>query len=89
MINVIVDQNLLRLGDGLLNGMKLLRQIQARSLLLDHPNDMAKMSFGSPQPPDDFRVRQVDMAVRVSHAACYPLGEDTAICPKSAWSIAL
>ena len=36
MVDVIVDQFALGVGDGVFNGMKLLREIEARLTCLDH-----------------------------------------------------
>jgi len=68
VINVIVDQGFLCLTDGLLDGLQLLRQVQARPLLLDHRNDMTKMPLGTAEPPNDLRVGLVNVAAWFSHA---------------------
>ncbi len=63
MIDVIMDQGLLRLADGLLYSVKLLCEIKAGPLLFNHLDHVAKMSLGAAQPGDDFRVRLMDVAV--------------------------
>ncbi len=56
MIDMVVDQRSLRLADGLFDGMKLLGEVEARSMFIKHLDDSAKMAFGPLQPFDDIRV---------------------------------
>jgi len=56
VIDVIVNQRLFCLTNGLLDGMELLRQVDARPTLFDHVDDAPQVSRGSPQPLDDLRV---------------------------------
>ena len=53
MIDMIVDKRALRAGDGVLDRLKLLREIDAGSLLLDHPDDAAQMAGRTVQPLDE------------------------------------
>ena len=66
MIDMIVDKRALRAGDGVLDRLKLLREIDAGSLLLDHPDDAAQMAGRTVQPLDDGRVTGVSI---VRHTA--------------------
>lgn len=63
MIKVIVNQRPFGFADGLLNPMKLLRNIMTGFVILDHLNDAFKIPAGSPEPLDDFRMALVDMIV--------------------------
>src|SRR5260221_4679685 len=56
MVDVIVDQRLLGIGDRLLDGVELLREIEAAALRLDHRDDLAQMALGAFQPIADGRV---------------------------------
>ena len=53
MVDVILNQGALCLGDGLLDGMELLCDVGAGPLRLDHPNHTQKMPVGTFQPLDD------------------------------------
>src|SRR5262249_11923955 len=53
MIDVIVDQGLFCLADGLLDGVQLLRHVETGARLLDHRDDAPQMPFGPLQPLDD------------------------------------
>src|SRR5258708_39377189 len=53
MVDMIVDQRLLGVGDRLLDGVELLDEIEAAALGLDHRDDLAQMPFGPLQPVDD------------------------------------
>jgi hypothetical protein len=48
MIDVVVDERSLCFADGLLDGMQLLRKIEARPPLIKHRNHPAKMTLGPP-----------------------------------------
>ena len=61
MVEVILNQCLLGLGDSLLDGMELLGDVEARPPALDHLDDAAKMTIGALQPLDDLRVGLVSL----------------------------
>ena len=61
MIDVIVDQGLFRLADRLLNGLELLRQIEAGAAVREHFNHLVKVPFGALQTLDDTGMSFVDM----------------------------
>ena len=48
-IEMVLDQCLLRLADGLFDGMKLLREIEPGAARRDHVNDAPEVSFGASQ----------------------------------------
>ena len=56
MVDVIVDQFALGVGDGILNGMKLLREVEAWLTDLDHADKCAQVSFRAFQTLDDGRM---------------------------------
>src|SRR5437879_4832332 len=56
VVDVIVDQRLLGIGDRLLDGVELLHEIEATALRLDHRNDLAQMALGAFQPVDNSGV---------------------------------
>ena len=66
MIDVVVDQGSLSLADSLLDRMKLLGKIEARSPFLKHRNHAAEMALGPFQPFDN--VGMGFMNVIVCHA---------------------
>jgi hypothetical protein len=53
MIDVIVDERLLGFPDGPFHGMKLLGNVKAGPRLLDHRDNAAKVSLGSPESLHD------------------------------------
>jgi len=59
VFDVVVDQHLLGLRNGLLDRIQLLGNVEARPLRLDHLDDAAQVTFGAPQALDDFRVDRV------------------------------
>jgi len=61
MVDVIMNQSLFRLADRLLNGLELLRQIEAWAAVREHFNHLVKVPFGALQTLDDTRVSFVDM----------------------------
>ncbi len=61
MVDVVVDQCALRLADGLLDGMKLLSQIQARPAFVEHVDDTTEVTLGAPEPPDDIGMSFVNV----------------------------
>lgn len=61
MIDMIVDERALRAGDGILDRLKLLRDIDTGSSLLDHPDDAAEVSIGAIEPLHDRRMAGVRM----------------------------
>lgn len=63
MIDVIVDQRLLRLADGFLDGMKLLRQVEAGAAVQEHLDHLVKVTFCALQTLEDSGVRYVNMIV--------------------------
>ncbi len=69
MIDMIVDQRFFRTRDGLLDGMKLLRDIDAGSARLNHIDNAAQMAAGPVEPLDDRRMAAVRM---IGHFNCYP-----------------
>ena len=63
---MIVDERALGAGDGVLDRLELLREVDAWAFLLDHPNDATKMTGSAVQALDDGRVTGVSI---VRHAA--------------------
>jgi len=74
MINVIMDQLPFCFPNGLLDGVKLLGNVETRTLRLDHLDDAAEVALCAPQTLDDFWMRLVNLGV--SHAYTYPPGGD-------------
>lgn len=56
VVNVIVDEDSLRIGDSCFDRMELLGEVQARLFRLDHPDDRRQMPLGSFEPLEDVRV---------------------------------
>ena len=56
VIDMIVDQRALGAGDCTFDGLELLRDVDAGSLLLDHPYDAAQMTRRSVEALDDRRM---------------------------------
>lgn len=44
MINMVVDERALGAGDGVLDGLELLRNIDTRTLVLDHADDASQVA---------------------------------------------
>jgi len=61
VVDVIMDQRLLRLSDRLLHGVELLREIEAGTAVGEHLDHLVKMAFGAFQAFDDFRMAGVRM----------------------------
>lgn len=59
VVDVVVDQGLLRRRDRLLDGVKLLGEINAGPLVLHHLDDGPHMPLGAFQAFDDFRMRRM------------------------------
>ena len=70
VIDVIMNQRLFGLPDGLLNGMELLSQVEARSALLNHRDDAPEMPLRASQPLHDLGVAVVK--VSIVHRISYP-----------------
>jgi hypothetical protein len=66
MVEVIADQRFLRLGDGFFDRMELLREVEARSLSLNHHDDGMKMCLSPLEPLDDIGMG----SVRAHGASC-------------------
>ncbi len=58
---MVVDERALGARDGTLDGLELLRNIDARSLFLDHADDAAQMTGSAVEPLDDCRVAGVSL----------------------------
>jgi len=56
MVDMVVDQHLLGLADGLFDGVELLGEIETVPALLEHGEDAPKVSFSSFQALDDIRM---------------------------------
>jgi len=63
VIDVIMNQRFFCLPNGLLNGVELLSQVEARSTFLDHGNDAPQMALRAPQPLHDLRVTPVNDSI--------------------------
>ena len=59
VIDVVVDQGLLRRRDRLLDGVKLLGEINAGPLILHHLDDGPYMPLSALQALDDFGMRRM------------------------------
>lgn len=56
MIDVIVDERTLGAGDLALDGLQLLRDIDARTMLLDHPDNAVQVAGSALETLDDGRM---------------------------------
>src|SRR3954451_12167119 len=63
VVDVIVDQGLLRLADRLLDGVQLLRQVETWSTFGEHRDDLLEVPVGAFQPLDDLRVACVNVVL--------------------------
>ena len=64
VLDMVVDQRLLGLRNGLLDRVQLLGDEEARPLRFDHADDAAQVTFGAPQALDGLVMALVDrMAV--------------------------
>jgi hypothetical protein len=61
VVNMIVNQRLLGLADGLFDGIELLRQVETWPTLFDHGNDAPKVAFSAFEALDDLRMRLMDV----------------------------
>lgn len=61
VVDMVVDERALGAGDGALDGLELLRDIDARSLFLDHTDDAAQMTGSAVEPLDYRRVAGVSV----------------------------
>lgn len=66
MIDVIVNQCLLRLADRLLDGVQLLRQIETGATVGKHRDHLMQVTFGALQTLNDTRMSYVNVIV------CHP-----------------
>ena len=63
MVHVIVDQRPLGVGDGLLDRLQLLRDLEAGLAVLDHADHGPQMTVGTFQPGDQGGMGCVDMGL--------------------------
>src|SRR4029077_18765468 len=63
VFDVVVNQCLLGLCDGLLDRLQLLSDVETRPLRLDHVDDAAQMPFGTTQAPDDLGMGLMDLGL--------------------------
>ena len=70
MVDVILHQCLFGLGDGFLNGLQLLRDVQAFAPLLDHFDHAVEVAVRAAKALDHGRMRL--MCVGVFHVDSYP-----------------
>jgi len=61
VIQVVLNQRLLGLCDGLLNGLQLLHHVQTRFAVFQHLHNTGQVSSGAAKPFDDSRVGIVNM----------------------------
>jgi len=59
MLDVIMDQLALGVGEGVLNSVQLLGEVEARPALLKHRQNLAEMAVGALEALDDFGVAGV------------------------------
>jgi hypothetical protein len=59
MVDMVVDERALGAGYGAFDGLELLRNVDAGSLLLDHADNAAQMTGSAVEPLDDRRVAGV------------------------------
>ena len=87
MVDVIVDQFALGVGDGVLNGMKLLREVEAWLTRLDHADKRAQVSFRAFQTLDDGRMTLVFHLLVLSPGIGYTQPHDALVDRNSALAI--
>lgn len=63
MVDVIVNQRLLRLIDRFLDGMELLRQVKTGTAVREHLDHLVKVTFGTLEALDDSGMRSVNMII--------------------------
>jgi hypothetical protein len=80
MVEMIVDQGLLGLGDSLLDGMQLLGDIKAGAASFNHLDNRAQMPVRALQPLDDIGMCVVHVGVAVIVGVW--LGHDILISPQ-------
>jgi hypothetical protein len=56
VVDVVVDQHLLRRADRLFDGLKLLRDVEAGAAALDHGDDVLEMPSRPLQPLNDLGI---------------------------------
>src|SRR5450631_823179 len=64
MVDVVVNEDLLRRNYGLLDRMQLLRYVEAGPLLLEHRDDGPQVAFRAPQAIEDVGVSLVKHGFR-------------------------
>ena len=86
MLDVIMDQLALGVGEGVLDRVQLLGEVESRPALLEHRQNLAEMAVGALEALDDFGVagvfhdiprairRRADPRAPVRRS--YPIGED-------------
>ena len=72
---MVLDQRFLGLGNGFLDGMQLLRDIEAGPPPFDHADNVAQMAFRPLQPVQNVGVAAMEVLI-VHGNVCYPPGED-------------
>src|SRR5262245_514331 len=63
MVNVVVNEGALRIGDRLFDRMQLLGEVKTRAPGFDHLDDAAEVAFRAPQPLHDVWVRCMERLV--------------------------
>src|SRR6266540_1780485 len=56
MVDVVVNEGALRIGDRLFDRMQLLGEVKTRAPCFDHLDDAAEVAFRAPQPLNDVWV---------------------------------
>ncbi|MET4320041.1 hypothetical protein ABIC02_003789 [Bradyrhizobium sp. RT5a] len=74
VVDMIVDEGFFGLGDGFLDRMKLLGQVETGAAIIEHRDDPAQVPLGALQPLDDIRMALVDV---LRHGSSYPRGGDS------------
>jgi hypothetical protein len=78
MIQMVVDQGFFGIIDRVLDGLKLLRKIDAGGTFLNHRDNCPKMALGPLEASDNLWVALVRMTL-VGHRIRYPAPETLAI----------
>jgi hypothetical protein len=63
MVDVVMDQHAFGIGDGLLNGLKLLRHVNAGFACLYHRDHRTQMPIGTFQPGNEGGMTCMNMGV--------------------------
>lgn len=74
MVDVILDERFLGVGDGFFDGLELLGDVEARAAGLKHDRDAPKVTFRAAQPLDDLRMSLVDSLI--GHGDFFPTSLD-------------